>query len=51
MPGNIIVINSAIEYYVGDSKMPQLLKFLNDNGFPENEAAEKLVKAQKEGKV
>ena len=33
MPGNIININSSIEYYVGDSKMDELMAWLNKNGF------------------
>jgi len=32
MPGNIISINDSIEYYVGDSKMPALMKWLKENG-------------------
>ena len=32
MPGNQIVINKAIEYYVGDSKMEELLMWLDSNG-------------------
>lgn len=33
MPGNEVVINGSIEYYVGDSKMPELMKWLKVNGF------------------
>jgi len=32
MPGNPIVINKVIEYYVGDSKMEKLLTWLDTNG-------------------
>lgn len=32
MPGNQIVINKAKEYYVGDSKMEELLTWLDSNG-------------------
>ena len=32
MPGNQIVINSEIKYYVGDSKMEELLTWLGSNG-------------------
>lgn len=32
MPGNIISINDWREYYVGDSKMPRLLKWLDKYG-------------------
>ena len=32
MPGNQIVINKGIEYYVGDSKMEELLSWLGENG-------------------
>ena len=32
MPGNIISINGNDEWYVGDSKMPDLLKFLKKVG-------------------
>lgn len=40
MPGNIIQINRAkeLEWYVGDSKMEDLIKYLNEIGFPTNEA-------------
>jgi len=41
MPGNQIVINGAIEYYVGDSKMDELLAWLDNNGIKkETEASE-----------
>ena len=35
MPGNIVQINSAkeLEWYVGDSKMPELIDYLNEIGF------------------
>jgi len=34
MPGNTVVINNSsnLEWYVGDSKMPKLLKWLNKYG-------------------
>ena len=32
MPGNQVVINSEIKYYVGDSKMEDLLTWLDSNG-------------------
>ncbi len=37
MPSNQIIINKAEEYYVGDSKMDELLKWLDENGFKEGE--------------
>lgn len=37
MPGNIISINDAIKYYVGDSKMDDLVEWLDTNGFKEEE--------------
>jgi hypothetical protein len=40
MPGNIITINDSIEYYVGDSKMDELLEWLSENGFKEEKKAE-----------
>lgn len=44
MPGNIIAINGVSEFYVGDSKMPALIKYLKDNGFPHNKAAKEIIK-------
>ena len=44
MPANIIRINNVSEFYVGDSKMQSLLKWLKENGFPENDAATKILK-------
>ena len=32
MPGNQVVINNAIKYYVGDSKIETLLGWLDENG-------------------
>jgi hypothetical protein len=32
MPGNQVVINNGIKYYVGDSKMEELLTWLDNNG-------------------
>ena len=39
MRGNIIQINGAreLEWYVGDSKMKDLIEYLNEIGFPTNE--------------
>ncbi len=37
MPGNQIVINKIIEYYVGDSKMDELLAWLDNNGIKQGE--------------
>ena len=44
MPANIITINGCAEFYVGDSKMPELVRFLKDKGFPQNEDAKFLLK-------
>ena len=44
MPGNIITINRVSEFYVGDSKMPCLIRFLAENGFPENKEAKETVR-------
>lgn len=37
MPGNIVTINSSksLEWYVGDSKMEELISWLNENGIKE----------------
>ena len=43
MPANIISINNVSEFYVGDSKMPDLIAFLKDKGFPENKEAKELI--------
>jgi predicted GTPase len=32
MPGNQVVINNEIRHYVGDSKMEELLTWLDSNG-------------------
>ena len=39
MPGNIVQINRAeeLEWYVGDSKMEDLIEYLNEIGFPTSE--------------
>ena len=37
MPGNQIIINNAIKYYVGDSKMEELLAWLDNNGIKQGE--------------
>ena len=47
MPANIIKINGVSEFYVGDSKMPDLLKFLKAKGFPENKEAKALLEKVK----
>ncbi len=47
MPGNIVSINNWAEYYVGDSKMPKLIRYLNAIGLPENKEARKLKESQK----
>ena len=46
MPANIISINNVSEFYVGDSKMPDLIAFLADKGFPQNKEAKELVEAE-----
>ncbi|MHA1225195.1 MAG: hypothetical protein ACTSPV_00465 [Candidatus Hodarchaeales archaeon] len=43
MPSNIISINGIAEFYVSDSKMRELLKWLNKNGSPHNKMAENMV--------
>ena len=42
MPGNLIVINGAEEltWYVGDSKMDELIKHLDAVGFRESDEEE-----------
>ena len=39
MPGNIVQINGAeeLEWYVGDSRMEELVEYLNRIGFPTGE--------------
>jgi len=39
MPGNIVQINRAeeLEWYIGDSKMKDLIEYLNKIGFPMSE--------------
>lgn len=39
MPGNIITINGVTEYYVGDSKMPGLIEYLDKFGYKEEKKA------------
>jgi hypothetical protein len=39
MPGNQIVINNAIKYYVGDSKIEELLTWLDSNGIKQGSEA------------
>lgn len=48
MPGNIIVVNDWAKFYVGDSKMSDLMAYLEDKGFGENKVAKKLIKDRKE---
>jgi len=43
MPGNIISINGIGEFYVSDSKMKGLLKWLDKNGSPHNKIAENMI--------
>jgi len=51
MPGNIIIINNSsdLEWYVGDSKMEKLIRFLDKIGFKTNDES-KLNKNNKEVK-
>lgn len=35
MPGNDVSINNSIFYYVGDSKMDELIEWLDKNGIKE----------------
>ena len=44
MPANIITINNVSEFYVGDSKMRGLLRWLKEHGFPQNDAATEILK-------
>lgn len=45
MPGNTVLINGSIEYYLGDSNMDELLEYLNKNGWkPEDESKEEVKK-------
>ncbi len=39
MPANQIVINRVIKYYVGDSKMDELLAWLDNNGIKQEAKA------------
>ena len=43
MPGNIIKINNAaeLEWYIGDSKMPNLVKYLDKNGVRQKQKEKK----------
>ncbi len=47
MPGNTITINGVSKFYVGDSKMPELIKYLDKEGFPENKEAKEIIKEVK----
>jgi hypothetical protein len=40
MPGNQVVINNGIKYYVGDSKMEELLAWLEINGIKQEAETE-----------
>ena len=42
MPGNLIVINSTkeLEWYVGDSRMEELMSFLDEIGTKEDTSEE-----------
>ncbi|NQT05652.1 MAG: hypothetical protein HQ577_06545 [Dehalococcoidia bacterium] len=42
MPANQVVINNGIKYYVGDSKMEELLSWLDSNGIKLEEEELKL---------
>ena len=48
MPGNTIKINdsSELEWYLGDSKMPNLVKYLNKNGIKEIKGRDKSLATQ-----
>ena len=35
MPGNTVIVNNALEWYVGDSKMDEVIGLLNKVGFRE----------------
>ena len=48
MPSNQIVINKAAEYYVGDSRMEELLKWLDINGFKRGEEPDEEKEPDKE---
>jgi len=50
VPANIIKINGGSEFYVGDSKMQDFLKWLRDNGFPQNKKAKAMFKEMGWGK-
>ena len=39
MPGNTISINKYMDFYVGDSKMPALMKWLRENGIRQKRSA------------
>ncbi len=41
---NTITINGVSEFYVGDSRMPDFLRWLEENGFPLNKEAEAILK-------
>jgi len=47
MPANIILINGVSEFYVGDSKMPELVNWLRKKAFPQNKGAKLLLKEAK----
>ena len=47
MPGNIISINDWAEFYVGDSQMNELAKWLSEHGFPENKEATEFFETEK----
>ena len=50
MPGNTTLINNVIEYYVGDSKMDELMEYLKEKGYPLNKEAKKLNKEELDDK-
>lgn len=44
MPANTVLINGSIEYYLGDSKMDDLLKYLDEHGWKPNGESKEEVK-------
>ena len=46
MPANIITINNWAEFYIGDSQMNELARWLGEHGFPENKEARQLLKSE-----
>lgn len=48
MPGNTVKINNSknFEWYIGDSKMEDLINFLNKNGLKENNGDKPLTRTR-----